>query len=66
MRWRRRLAQGGVLQFHRVKVIPEPRNEAAGGDLELVLSNGRRVTIRQGFDAELLEELVRAVESWPC
>src|SRR5574341_2547139 len=69
MRWRRRLGKTGALRFHRVKVV---RSRAAGsvrsgrGGVELVVRDGRRVVVQPGFDAALLEELVRTVESWTC
>jgi transposase-like protein len=68
MRWRRRLAQVTSIQFHRVKVVAAPRAETAadGSGLELLLRDGHRVAVRRGFDAALLEDLVRAVESWSC
>jgi hypothetical protein len=34
--------------------------------VELVLRGGRRLAVERGFDAALLEELVRIAESWPC
>jgi transposase len=41
----------------------QPRGD---GSIELVLQGGRRVVVRPGFDATLLAQLVRAVESWSC
>lgn len=68
MRWRRLLGKRATVQFHRVRVVsPSNRSMGSAGDtLELVLRDGRRVAVRRGFDAALLEDLVRAVESWPC
>jgi hypothetical protein len=68
MRWRRRLASAQAIRFHRVKVAAGPRAKPASesGGLELVLRDGHRVAVRTGFDASLLEDLVRAVESWSC
>lgn len=67
-RWRRRLAAAPAIRFHRVKVEAEPRSRLASepGGLELVLRDGHRVLVRGGFDGALLEDLVRAVESWSC
>lgn len=66
LRWRRKTA-GTVMRFHRVRVAA-PRDEAAAGSssIELVLRGGRRVAIRPGFDAALLEDVARTVESWAC
>ena len=67
LRWRRRLVQEGGLEFHPVKLVPESNNGVpATGAVELVLLNGHRVAVHRGFDGVLLEELVRAVESWSC
>jgi transposase-like protein len=68
MRWRRLLDKQGAIQFHRVKVVSSSSRAVtpAGETLELVLRDGRRVAVRRGFDALLLEDLVRTVESWPC
>ena len=69
MRWRRRLGKGAAIRFHRVKVA-RPRAAAMSrgdsGRVELVLHGGRRVVVQAGFDAGLLEKLVRTVESWTC
>ncbi len=67
--WRRRLAEDEAIELHPVKLIAgSVRGEASAGSagVELVLRGGRRVVVQRGFDAELLEELVRAAESWPC
>ena len=67
LRWRRRLAQEGGLEFHPVKLVLESNNGGtATGAVELVLRNGHRVAVHRGFDGVLLEELVRSVESWSC
>jgi hypothetical protein len=34
--------------------------------IEIVVSGGRRVAVRSGFDAALLVEVVRVLESIPC
>jgi hypothetical protein len=33
-------------------------------EVELLLAGDRRIVVRRGFDAALLEELVRVVEGW--
>lgn len=67
-RWKRRLGQGAVaLAFHPVEVRPAaPGGAGASGAIELVVRGGRRVAVGPGFDAEVLREVVEAVESWPC
>lgn len=69
MRWRRRLGKRAAIRFSRVKVVG-PRAattwQGDGGGVELVLRDGRRVVVQPGFDARLLEVLVRTVESWTC
>lgn len=47
-------------EFIEVKLSEEPEGEDATG-LELVLSSGHRVLIRQGFNEESLRRLVRAL-----
>jgi len=68
-RWKARLRAGGQsVQFHRVELV-EPAavlQTSAGGCIDVVLRGGRRVRVRRGFDASLLEAVARAVESWPC
>lgn len=68
MRWRRRLGKGAAIRFHRVRVARPRADESSRGEggVELVLCGGRRVVMQRGFDAALLEEVVRAVESWTC
>ena len=77
-RWRDRLRQArgpARLRFHPVKVRESPvdglgrsgpANVAGGSGLELVLRGGRRISIGRGFDAAVLVELVRVLESGPC
>jgi transposase-like protein len=71
-RWRQRLPGQGATApvFHPVRVVVDPRAEAKEasreGALELVLNGGRRIRIGPEFDAELLAEVVRVVEGWPC
>lgn len=67
LRWRQHLAQGDRLKFHPVQLVSgSDREGVEGGIVTLVLRNGRRVEVGRGFDAGLLEEVVRAVESWSC
>lgn len=67
LRWRRRLAQAGRIEFHPVKLVSAANGAAPNdGGVELVLGNGRRVLVHRGFDVGLLEEVIRAVESWSC
>lgn len=66
MRWRSRLKKKEPpIHFHPVRVIAQSDTEQED-TLELIVRGGRRVSVRRGFDAALLEELVRLVESWPC
>ena len=65
-RWKARLGVRGRLEFHRVQVVQAaPLPQVASG-VDVVLRGGRRVRVRRGFDASLLEAVARAVESWPC
>jgi len=68
MRWRRKLSQDSeTIRFHPVQVVSERRQKDAGASgVELVLRHGRRLVLHRGFDAGLLENVVRAVESWSC
>lgn len=57
-----RLADSSV-RFHPVRVVgsaPSPEHT----EVELLLAGDRRIVVRRGFDAALLEELVRVVEGW--
>ena len=77
-RWRDQLrkARGPArLRFHPVKVRETqvdgirptaPVTVAGGSGLELVLHGGRRILVGRGFDAAVLVELVRVLESGPC
>jgi hypothetical protein len=70
-RWQRRLKtrsrDSQAIAFHPVRVVLPPHGgPEAKPAIELVLSGGRRVAVHRGFDAVVLEELVRVVESWPC
>ena len=68
LRWRARLQPNTPPVFHPVRVVQ--RASAVAGrspaPLELELRGGRRIRVPAGFDAELLEELVRTVEGWGC
>jgi hypothetical protein len=68
-RWKTRL-ESETPTFHPVQVVFDAhaaaRQVGSPGRVELVLGNGRRVAVTAGFDAAVLEELVRVVESWPC
>jgi hypothetical protein len=66
MRWRGVLAKRGAIRFHPIQVVSPSRDEPAPGGIELVLSSGQRIAVHRGFDPALLEDLVRAVESWSC
>jgi len=77
-RWRDQLRKTrgpARLRFHPVKVRETPVDGIArsvpavaegGSGLELVLLGGRRISIGRGFDAAVLVELVRVLESGPC
>ena len=77
-RWRDQLRKTrgpARLRFHPVKVRETPVDGIArsvpavaegGGGLELVLRGGRRILVARGFDAAVLVELVRVLESGPC
>lgn len=66
-RWRRRFERGAKKpvserkqMFSEVVVVP---NVAATSRIEVVSRGGRTVRIEGGFDARLLREVLRAVES---
>ena len=70
-RWRDRLgAEPTPPRFHRVKLVgavdARAAAEARTGGIEIVVSGGRRVTVRAGFDPDLLAEVVRALEALAC
>jgi transposase-like protein len=73
-RWQRRLGRepnqsgnvtGLVAAFHPVEVVmgDTPRPESG---VELLLRGGHRVVLHRGFDACVLEELLRAVDATTC
>ena len=70
LRWRARMELPAVPVFHPVRVVSRQRSNpiapACPEPLELELRGGRRIRVPAGFDAELLEELVRTVEGWGC
>jgi hypothetical protein len=37
-------------------------SSGAGNELAVVLRSGRRIEVRHGFDAELLEQLIQVLE----
>jgi hypothetical protein len=43
-----------------VELVPE--RSTPGGELLLMLNNGRRIEVRRGFDAGTLEQLIRVLE----
>lgn len=81
-RWRRVLGQGEAaasMRFHPVVVsdsgaatVPANGNSILGaeggarGALEVILCNGRRVAVHEGFDPRLLLDLIRLLEGAPC
>ena len=70
LRWRARLEPSVVPVFHPVRLVERPRPNpiapARPEPLELELRGGRRIRVPAGFDAALLEALVRTVEGWGC
>jgi len=66
--WLQQPTQGNAIQFRPIKVVAGSTSTppADSSHLELVLRGGHRVVVYPGFDASLLEDLVRAVESWSC
>src|SRR5213594_2311839 len=70
LRWRARLRLPAAPVFHPVRVVGRQRSNpiapARSEPLELELRGGRRIRVPAGFDAALLEELVRTVEGWGC
>lgn len=59
---RRRKQSGANAGSQRwVKVEVEPRRET-GGDLAVVLSCGRRIEVKRGFDVSTLQQLVTVLE----
>jgi len=65
LRWRRVMTRTSI-PFHPVQITAAKGDATSTSGIELVLCHGRRIEIRPGFDAALLEDLVRTVESWSC
>ena len=55
-------------RFLAVTVLPDPAPLATTShpDLELILSNGRRIAVPSGFDPQTLRLLIPIVEEQPC
>jgi hypothetical protein len=77
MRWRARLRPEGAaaVRFHAVTIrdsrnddgdAPLPIPVENGSGLELILTTGHRISIRRGFDAAVLAELLRVLASERC
>ena len=70
LRWRARMELPSAPVFHPVRVVGRQRSNpiapARPEPLELELRGGRRIRVLAGFDAKLLELLVRTVEGWGC
>lgn len=62
-RWSRRVkgAATSKVRFHPVRLI-EGRREVEGFSLEVVLVDGRRVRVQEGFSAEELERALMVLE----
>ena len=70
-RWRATLSVADEVELVAVDVVDRRRESATRGDdadgsIAIVLRNGRRLMVSPGFDAELLAEVARVVEAWPC
>jgi hypothetical protein len=54
--------------FLPVTILPDPTPSATSSQshLELVLSNGRRISVTPGFDPQTLRRLIAVVEERPC
>lgn len=69
-RWRDRLGethQDPLPMFHRVRVVDRPGERAAeSGGVEIHVPGGRRIAVHRGFDASVLVEVVRLLESLAC
>jgi hypothetical protein len=69
LRWQARLEPGAPAVFHPVRVVRRVTSIPATSPpepLELEVRGGRRIRVPAGFDATLLETLVRTVEGWGC
>ncbi len=66
-RWMGRFKVESQPTFHPVRLTADLMPPAdPGKNIELIVQGGRRIAVGVGFDASLLEELVRVVESWRC
>jgi hypothetical protein len=66
-RWRDRIGEETVApRFHPVQLVERRDHplaaEANTGGIEIVVSGGRRVVVRPGFDPTLLMDVVRVLE----
>jgi transposase-like protein len=63
--WKKRLRQGIAEQFVEVQVGTAPAQlpKANGRAIEVLLSEGRRILVQPGFDAEHLRAVVAALET---
>ena len=54
--------------FLPVTILPEPApsTSASSSHLELVLTDGRRIAVAPGFDADTLRRLLAVLEATPC
>ena len=54
--------------FLPVTILPDPSPPSTDppSHLELILPNGRRITVAPGFDPQTLRRLIAAVEGPPC
>ena len=59
---------GSGNHFLPVTILPDPTPIATSSQphLELVLSNGRRISVTPGFDPQTLRRLIAVVEERPC
>lgn len=69
-RWKGRLGRPApAVAFHRVKVSGGQGGALAhpsASSVDVVVRGGRSLRVHSGFDAELLRQVVEAMESWPC
>jgi hypothetical protein len=63
-RGRERTGQSGEAQWVAVELSATPQTESgqSSGGLTVLLPGGRRIAVRNGFDATTLQQLVRALE----
>jgi len=67
-RWGKALAekQAGAVRFHPVLLADPNPGSHTETHLEVILSEGRKVAVRTGFDPATLLEVIRALESGSC